>query len=130
MDEILNTMEDIKQNIKDNEYKTIMDGLMKLNNNIELGENDINVKKIYELQKLFQWLNTIIEFTNECVDNINRNKLKKYIITKYYDDRYYANIDFINYALKIYFSKKQKTSPSCFKYARIKSNISDFYDDD
>ena len=31
MNKILNLMEEIKQNIKDNEYKIIMDSLMELN---------------------------------------------------------------------------------------------------
>ena len=32
MNKILNVMEDIKQNIKDNEYKIIMDSLMEIKN--------------------------------------------------------------------------------------------------
>ena len=45
MDKILDVMEDIKQNIKDNEYKIIMDSLKEIHKNKEVNEEISNWKR-------------------------------------------------------------------------------------
>ena len=49
MNKILDVVEDIKQNITDNQYKTIMDSLMEINNTNKLPLSNNNPK----LNKLF-----------------------------------------------------------------------------
>ena len=101
MDQILDTIEDIKQNIKDKEYKTIMDGLMKIKNE---NKNE-TVQCLYKMDQLLKWLNTKIKFTNDRFDTISKNDLKKFIIKEYYNDKYYDNINTVNNALNLYFPK-------------------------
>ena len=45
MDKILDVMEDIKQKITDNEYKTIMDSLKEIHKNKEVNEEISNWKR-------------------------------------------------------------------------------------
>ncbi len=61
MNKILDVMEDIKQNITDNQYKTIMDSLMEIN---EIRNNGSNLPLLpnnqerYKFVCLFNWLDT------------------------------------------------------------------------
>ncbi len=57
MDKILDVMEDIKQNITDNQYKTIMESLMEISKKPIIYINHKNNKFIC----LFQWLNTKLQ---------------------------------------------------------------------
>ena len=96
---ISEVMEDIKQNITDNQYKTIMESLMEINKTPLMYENHINNKFIC----LFRWLDTKLEITDTCCDYIKRNELYKFVITEYFNDVYYKNIDFVKQVLKIFF---------------------------
>ena len=60
MNKILDVMEDIKQNITDNQYKTIMESLMEMNNtnNLSLLTSNYKLNKII---CLFSWLDTKLQ---------------------------------------------------------------------
>jgi hypothetical protein len=99
MDKILDVMEDIKQNITDNQYKTIMDALKEI--------HDIKKLEIpsFKYVSLINWLDTKLEFNRPC-HHIKKKDLHKYIIKNFYEDRYDENIDFVKQALKFYFLDK------------------------
>lgn len=106
MEQILETMEDIKQNIKDNEYKTIMDGLMKIN--IKKDEKKEPVECLYKMDQLLKWLNTKIEFTNDRFDTIPKKELKQFIIKQFYNDIKRENIKTVSNALYFYFPNDRR----------------------
>ena len=110
MNKILDVMEDIKQNITDNQYKTIMESLMEMNNN---GNQLSFLTSNYKLNKiicLFNWLDTKIQITDHQYDCIKKTDLQKYVITNYFDNCYYQNIDLVKQLLKIYFYVFNKTA--------------------
>ena len=90
MNKILDVMEDIKQNITDNQYKIIMDSLMEIHN-IPLMNDHIN----NEFVCFSRWLNTKLKKTDCKLDLIKRNELYNFIISEYFNDVYYENIDFV-----------------------------------
>ena len=95
MNKILDVIEDIKQNITNNQYKTIMDSLMEVNKISKfkiLNENHERNKFFC----LFIWLDTKLEITENKEDCIKRGELETYIINNYFDYRYYENIKFVN----------------------------------
>ena len=63
---ISEVMEDIKQNITDNQYKTIMESLMAINKDPIIYDNHKSNKFIC----LFQWLDAKLEITNDLNDTI------------------------------------------------------------
>ncbi len=105
MNKVLDVVEDMKQNITDNHYKTILESLMEINetNKVPLlyGNQERN-----KLVCLFNWLDTKLEITEYKNDGIKRSDLLKYVITNYFDYRYYENIDFVKQILKFYFKNK------------------------
>ena len=79
MNKILDVMEDIKQNITDNQYKTIMDSLMEINND---GNKLSFLTSNYKLNKLiclFKWLDTKLKIMMMnilvLIKRIYKNKL-------------------------------------------------------
>ena len=107
MDKILDVMEDIKQNITDNQYKIIMDSLMAINKLPLLSNNH----KLNKIACLFNWLDTKLKITDHEYACIKKTHLQKYVITNYFDNCYYQNIDLVKQLLKIYFKfsiKEQK----------------------
>ena len=79
MNKILDVIEDIKQNITNNQYKTIMDSLMEVNKISKfkiLNENQERNKFFC----LFIWLDTKLEITEHKKDYIKREELETYII--------------------------------------------------
>ena len=106
---ISEVMEDIKQNITDNQYKTIMESLMEINKKPILDQNYSSNRFIH----LFQWLDTQIIRTDNRNNWISRNVLHKFIVTEYFNNNYYENIEFIRNALKIYFTHPTKKHDSC-----------------
>ena len=77
MNKILDVMEDIKQNITDNQYKTIMESLIEMNKINNNGNQLPLLSKNQESNKfvnLFNWLDTKLEIT----DN-EKNCIKKFI---------------------------------------------------
>ena len=94
MDKILDVMEDVKQNITDNQYKIIMDSLMKIRNE---NEKDERVIRKYYTQKEFDemtkvmvelTLNNFFVITDDFYDcvwydtivNLTRNELESHHI--------------------------------------------------
>ena len=116
MNKILDVVEDIKQNITDNQYKTILDSLMEINKIPVLYTNHKNNKFIC----LLQWLDTKLEITNSADDKIKQNELYKFIIINFYFYNYYANIDFVKQVLKIFFMHptKEQDHNQVFKYVK------------
>ena len=64
MNKILDVVEDIKQNITDNQYKTIMESLMEINNNGNKLPLLTNNHKLNKIACLFNWLDTKLKITD------------------------------------------------------------------
>ena len=111
---ISEVMEDIKQDITDNQYKIIMESLMAINKDPIIYKNH----KSNEFIDLLEWLDTKLILSDCCHDFIKRNELYKFVITEYFDNIYYQNIDFVKQVLKIFFmhSTKEQNSNSYFYY--------------
>ena len=94
MDKILDVMEDVKQNITDNQYKIIMESLMKIRNETEKEER---VTRLYYTQNEFDemtkvtiklTINQFFEYTDDFYDcvwydtivNLTRNELESHHI--------------------------------------------------
>ena len=118
MNKILDIVEDIKQNITDNQYKTIMESLMEINNTDKLPLLANNQER-YKFVCLFNWLDKKLEITEYSGQSITRSELQKYIITNYFDCRYYENIDFVKQILKIYFTFSTKKQNKRFEYQYV-----------
>jgi len=111
---ISEVMEDIKQDITDNQYKIIMESLMAINKDPIIYKNH----KSNEFIDLLEWLDTKLILSDCCHDFIKRNELYKFVITEYFDNIYYQNIDFVKQVVKIFFmnSTKEQNSNSYFYY--------------
>ena len=116
MNKILDVVEDIKQNITDNQYKIIMDSLMEMHKKPVMYENHKSNKFIC----LFEWLDTQIVITDDDDDTIKRSDLFKFIITKYYNNLYYENIDFVKQVLKIFFMHPTKEQNNNHEFVYVK----------
>jgi predicted S18 family serine protease len=119
MNKILDIVEDIKQNITDNQYKTIMESLMEINNKDKIPLLTNNQER-YKFVCLFNWLDKKLEITEYRGHSITRSELQKYVITNYFDCRYYENIDFVKQILKIYFSFSTKEQNNSYEYQFVK----------
>ena len=119
MNKILDVVEDIKQNITDNQYKTIMESLMEINKINQLPLVNGNQER-NKFVVLFNWLDTKLEITEYTGHSITRSELQKYVITNYFDCRYYENIDFVKQILKIYFSFSTKEQNNSYEYQFVK----------
>jgi hypothetical protein len=122
MNKILDVMEDIKQNITDNQYKTIMESLMEMNNtnNLSLLTSNYKLNKII---CLFNWLDTKLKITDNEYNCIKKTDLQKYVITNYFDNCYYQNIDLVKQLLKIYFkfSTKEQEYKNEYQYVEYRN---------
>ena len=85
MDKILDVMEDVKQNITDNQYKTIMDSLMEIKNGKEKEER---VTRLYYTQNEFDEMTKVMvklsidiffEYTNNENDVVWFDSIKTLI---------------------------------------------------
>ena len=123
MNKILDVMEDIKQNITDNQYKTIMESLMEINNNGNKLPLLTNNHKLNKIACLFNWLDTKLKITDDKYNCIKRTHLQKYIITNYFDNCYYQNIDLVKQLLKIYFkfSTKEQEYKNEYQYVEYRN---------
>ena len=123
MNKILDVMEDIKQNITDNQYKILMESLMEINNtnNLSLLTSNYKLNKII---CLFNWLDTKLQITDSGYACIKKTDLQKYVITNYFDNCYYQNIDLVRQFLKIYFkfSTKEQEYKNEYQYVRYRNN--------
>ena len=118
MNKILDVVEDIKQNITDNQYKIIMDSLMEIH---KIEERNINNESTsYKCFALLNWLDTKLELTDDYYDVIKRKDLYEYIISNFYNDQYFKNIDFMKQVLKIFFMHETKTqyNKQYFRYVK------------
>ena len=83
MNKILDVMEDIKQNITDNQYKTIMDSLIEMN---KINNNGNQLPLLSENQErnifvcLFNWLDTKLKITEDKSNCIKKMYLLSYVI--------------------------------------------------
>ena len=110
MNKILDVVEDIKPNITENQYNKIMEGL----NEIFplLSEN----RQLNRLIRLFNWLDTQLEVTNDKHDSINRKELYKYIMENH------KGSYFPNHLIKLYFtfSTIEQDDYNEFKYIKYR----------
>ena len=72
MNKILDVVEDIKQNITDNQYKTIMESLMEINNNGNKLPLLTNNHKLNKIACLFNWLDTKLIITDMYFHSIKK----------------------------------------------------------
>ena len=126
MNKILDVMEDIKQNITDNQYKTIMESLMEMNNTNNLSFLTSNYK-LNKIICLFSWLDTKLQITDREYSCIKKTDLQKYVITNYFDNCYYQNIDLVKHFLEIYFKFTTKEQEYKNKYQYVKYRNADDY---
>ena len=95
MNKVLDVVEDIKNKLTDNEYKTIMDSLMEVH---KIENKNINIKGfVFKCFTLMNWLDSklIFQLDTDTHKQIKKTKLEEYIIKRLYDNRYYENIDFV-----------------------------------
>jgi len=126
MNKILDVMEDIKQNITDNQYKTIMESLMEMNNTNKLSLLTSNYK-LNKIICLFNWLDTKLKITDDEYACIKKTELQKYVITNYFDNCYYQNIDLVRQFLKIYFKFTTKEQEYKNEYQYVEYRNRDDY---
>ena len=112
---ISEVMEDIKQDITDNQYKIIMESLMAINKDPIIYKNN----KSNEFIDLLEWLDTKLILSDCCHDFIKRNELYKFVITEYFDNIYYQNIDFVKQVLKIFFMHETKEQNSNYNFLYV-----------
>jgi hypothetical protein len=117
MNKILDVVEDIKQNITDNQYKTIMESLMEV---YKIENKDINIKGfVLKCFTLMNWLDSKLELDPEHFKQIKKTELEEYIIKRQYDYRYYENIDFVKKVLELYLFQIPKKQTSKIYYQHI-----------
>ena len=116
MNKILDVVEDIKQNITDKQYKILMDSLMEIHKTPLTNDNHMNNKFVW----LFQWIDSKIRITDDPYDVIKRSELYKFIITEYFNDIYYKNIDLVKQVLKIFFMHPTKQQDNNVEFAYVK----------
>jgi len=123
MNKILDVMEDIKQKITDNEYKILMESLMEINNNGNKLPLLTTNHKLNKIACLFNWLDTKLKINDDQYSYINRIHLQKYVITNYFDNCYYENIDLVKQLLKIYFkfSTKEQVYKQDYRYVEYRN---------
>jgi hypothetical protein len=123
MDKILDIVEDIKQNITDNQYKTIMESLMEINNNGNKLPLLTNNHKLNKIVCLFNWLDTKLKINDDTYSCISKTHLQKYVITNYFNICYYENIDLVKQLLKNYFkfSRKEQEYKQDYKYVEYRN---------
>ena len=119
MNKILDVVEDIKQNITDNQYKTIMDSLMEIHDTDKLSLLTNN-HKLNKISYLFIWLNTKLKIIDHEFALIKRTDLQKYVINNYFDNNYYENIDAVKQISKIYFTYSTKEQENSSEYQYVK----------
>ena len=123
MNKILDVAEDIKQNITDNQYKILMESLMEINNNGNKLPLLTTNHKLNKIACLFNWLDTKLKINDDQYSCINRIHLQKYVITNYFDNCYYENIDLVKQLLKIYFkfSTKKQEYKQDYRYVEYRN---------
>ena len=119
MNKILDVVEDIKNKLTDNEYKTIMDSLMEVH---KIENKNINIKGfVFKCFTLMNWLDSklIFQLDTDTHKQIKKTKLEEYIIKRHYDNRYYENIDFVRKVLELYLFQIPKKQTSKLYYYHV-----------
>ena len=119
MNKILDVVEDIKNKLTDNEYKTIMDSLMEVH---KIENKNINIKGfVFKCFTLMNWLDSklIFQLDTDTHKQIKKTKLEEYIIKRLYDNRYYENIDFVRKVLELYLFQIPKKQTSKLYYYHV-----------
>ena len=119
MNKILDVVEDIKNKLTDNEYKTIMDSLMEVH---KIENKNINIKGfVFKFFTLMNWLDSklIFQLDTDTHKQIKKTKLEEYIIKRLYDNRYYENIDFVRKVLELYLFQIPKKQTSKLYYYHV-----------
>ena len=128
MNKILDVVEDIKENITDNQYKTIMESLMEMN---KINNNGMplltNNHKLNKIVCLFNWLDTKLNINDNQYACIKKTDLQKYVITNYFDNCYYLYIDLVKQFLEFYFKFSTKEQEHRNKYQYVEYRIADDY---
>ena len=123
MNKILDVVEDIKENITDNQYKTIMDSLMEVH---KIENKNINIKGfVFKCFTLMNWLDSklIFQLDTDTHKQIKKTKLEEYIIKRLYDNRYYENIDFVRKVLELYLFQIPKNKLQNYIIIMLISNM-------
>ncbi len=68
-----------------------------------------NNPKLNKIIYLFNWLDTKLMITDHQYHCIKRMDLHEYVINKYFDNKYYENIDTVKQLLKIILRIQQKS---------------------
>jgi hypothetical protein len=108
MNKILDIVKEIKQNITDNQYKSIMKSLMEINNTNKLPLLTSN-HKYNKIIYFFNWLDTKLKITDHQYNCIKKMDLQKYVMNNYFDNSYYENIDKVKQILSFFYVFKKKT---------------------
>ena len=127
MNKILDIVEDIKQNITDNQYKTIMESLMEINNKDKIPLLTNNQER-YKFVCLFNWLDSKLEITEDKSNCIDKERLEKHIVFNYFEFFEYEifnskNVDFVKKVLKVYimFSTKKQDCHYQYQYVKLRN---------
>ncbi len=103
-----------------------MESLMEINNKNKLSLLTSNYK-LNKIICLFNWLDTkLIIVDHECTC-IKKTDLQKYVITNYFDNCYYQNIDLVRQFLKNYFKFSTKEQEYKNEYQYVKYRNEDDY---
>ena len=119
MNKILDVVENIKNKLTDNEYKTIMDSFMEVH---KIENKNINIKGfVFKCFTLMNWLDSklIFQLDTDTHKQIKKTKLAEYIIKRLYDNRYYENIDFVRKVLELYLFQIPKKQTSKLYYYHV-----------
>ena len=81
-----------------------------------------NESTSYKCFTLLNWLDTKLELTDDSSDSIKRKDLYKYIISNFYQDLYFQNIDFMKQVLKLFFmhEKNYQNDTYHFRYVQYR----------
>ncbi len=125
MNKILDVVQDIKNKLTDNEYKTIMDSLME----VHKIENKNIKNSTFKCITLMNWLDSKLELEPEDYNQIKKTELQEFIIKNLYDYKYCENIDFVKKVLDLYFFRIPKKQTSNLYYQCVKFRDGDEEED-
>ncbi len=96
---------------------------MEINNNGNKLPLLTNNHKLNKIVCLFNWLDTKLKINDDEYSCISKTHLQKYVITNYFDNCYYENIDLVKQLFKIYFkfSTKEQLYKQDYKYVEYRN---------
>ncbi len=133
MNQILDVVEDIKENITDNQYKTIMETLMEIHKTNKssnlLPLLSVN-QKLNKFASFFNWLDTKLEITESKDDRIKRRHLHNYVAANYFKYFDVKDFNFVKTLLKIYLTfsiERQGCNFEYIYYENVKNRIKNYF---